>query len=299
MDKLKAKLIKDAKIARYSQKETVEEYYSERFDEPIGHIRDVVERKIVLNNTFGKVLDGGCGPGRFALRLTETKADVVGIDTSWEMLSFAASKSNNDKNISFVRGDLETLPFKDDFFDSVVSIRVLFHFSDYKNVVREFLRVLKPGGRIVVQLYSGDKQIRRNPVLKWVVQTGFYRWMLVINEKFFNLIRGKRTSGLMKGDRKGPAYEFNAEVSFPNCRKFLEKQGAKFIRCYTYDFPNSIWFKNRLLRGGGIINFILSFKPFFWAFYLLEIYCLRFLPAWLSHQYIIVMEKKWDRSNNK
>ncbi|UCH72353.1 MAG: hypothetical protein JSW62_02050, partial [Thermoplasmatales archaeon] len=64
MDKLKAQLIKDAKIARYSQKKTVEEYYSERFNEPIGLIRDVVEKKIVLDNAFGKVLDGGCGPGR-------------------------------------------------------------------------------------------------------------------------------------------------------------------------------------------------------------------------------------------
>jgi len=292
MENSKVQIIKKAKIERYSQKKTVEEYYSERFNEPIGRIRDKVEKKIVLDNAFGRVLDGGCGPGRFALILADKERDVVGIDSSWEMLSYAFQNSDNNKKTNFIRGNLEYLPLKDNSFDSVVSIRVLFHIPDYEKILREFLRVLKPGGRIIVQMYSGDTQIHKFHLLRWFVHTAFYEWILVINDKLFEMIKSKKISHSLYEGRRGVAYEFHSHVSYEDCREFLEKQGTRFIRRYTYDFPNSIWFKNKLLRGGGIINFLLSFKVFFWMFYLLEVYCFRFLPAWLSHQYIIVVEKR-------
>lgn len=290
MKNSEAHIIKKAKIERYSHKKTVEEYYSERFYEPIGMIRDRVEKKIVLSNVLGRVLDGGCGPGRFSLKLADEKREVVGIDTSWEMLSYASQ--NSDKKINFTRGNLEDLPFRDNSFDSVISIRVLFHIPDYKNVVKEFLRVLKPNGRIIIQMYSGDENIRQNLFLKWFIQSSLYKWILEKNDIFFDVVRGKRPSKSTYQNRKGPAYDFHSLVSYKECKDFLEKQGTRYFRRYTYDLANSIWFQNRLLRGGGIINFLLSFKLFFWFFYFLEIYFFRFFPTGLSHQYIIVMEKK-------
>ena len=70
-----------------------------------------------------RVLDLGCGKGRFATRLAESGAEVVGIDLSAAMLAEA-------KGLARVRGSARRLPFASATFDAVVAVEVFEHLAD-------------------------------------------------------------------------------------------------------------------------------------------------------------------------
>jgi ubiquinone/menaquinone biosynthesis C-methylase UbiE len=104
-----------------------------------------------------KILDVGTGTGFLLLPLVKLGHDVVGIDISEGMLSVA--KKNAEKmglNIDVRIGDAEALAFDDNTFDVVVSRWVLWTLPHPQKAIGEWLRVLKPGGRV----YAFDTEWR-------------------------------------------------------------------------------------------------------------------------------------------
>src|SRR6185295_10013732 len=97
--------------------------------------------------------------GRFAIPLARHRSNsVVAIDYSVDMLTLnrsLASKGGVD-GIKYVRGDVEHLPFLSNRFEAVVSITVVRHFPEWRDVLQEYIRVLKPGGALVFEMCSGD-----------------------------------------------------------------------------------------------------------------------------------------------
>ena len=93
------------------------------------------------------VLDAGCGTGRHVQTILDqlNPASVVGVDLAERMLDMARRRSF-DNRVSFMRGNLLSLPFADNSFDAVVAIWTLETMSQPSRAVQEFLRVLKPGG---------------------------------------------------------------------------------------------------------------------------------------------------------
>ncbi len=92
-----------------------------------------------------RVLDLGCGDGRFCRMLAERGASCVGIDVTPEMVSTAHERNPGD----FALSDAARLPFQDGTFDVVVSYITLVDIPDYRGAIGECARVLKPGGSIV------------------------------------------------------------------------------------------------------------------------------------------------------
>jgi ubiquinone/menaquinone biosynthesis C-methylase UbiE len=91
-----------------------------------------------------KVLDAGCGRYlRFCKDLSGI-AEVVGIDLETTL------ETDNRRPPFGVRGDVSRLPFPDGHFDMVISRSVIEHLEDPGLVFREFSRVLRPGGKVVV-----------------------------------------------------------------------------------------------------------------------------------------------------
>jgi ubiquinone/menaquinone biosynthesis C-methylase UbiE len=101
-----------------------------------------------------RILDAGCGTGSFEKFISEKPLPPItieAIDFSEGMLSQAAEKCSDLGFATFAHGDLgERLPFPDATFDRIVSINVLYAVPDWRATVRELVRVLKPGGLLVV-----------------------------------------------------------------------------------------------------------------------------------------------------
>ncbi len=98
----------------------------------------------------GRALDVGCGTGDMAglMRKERPNAQIVGVDLSPDMLEVAEEKYKKDPRMSFFQADASELPFEDAEFDTAVISFALRNTSDYKKVLSEMIRVVKPGGRI-------------------------------------------------------------------------------------------------------------------------------------------------------
>jgi len=95
------------------------------------------------------IFDAGCGTGVFTIDFLAHGAQVVGLDISAPMLTFARSKTGNYSFFA-VRGCMEHLPFKDNSFDKAVSVTALEFIADAKSAVNELFRVTRPKGLVVV-----------------------------------------------------------------------------------------------------------------------------------------------------
>jgi ubiquinone/menaquinone biosynthesis C-methylase UbiE len=97
------------------------------------------------------VLDAGCGTGILAAQVADHAERVVGMDISRSMLRVARARqvARGKKNIDFIAGNAEALPFRDGSFDCVVSSAALYN-TRLDRSLPELRRVVRPGGRIVV-----------------------------------------------------------------------------------------------------------------------------------------------------
>jgi ubiquinone/menaquinone biosynthesis C-methylase UbiE len=99
--------------------------------------------------TGRRVLDVGCGTGRFAVALSE-RAKVWGVDESPEMLEVARARA---PGVRFKEASAYALPFKDGWFERATMWLVV-HLLDRRRAYAEIRRVLGPGGRIAVATFD-------------------------------------------------------------------------------------------------------------------------------------------------
>ncbi len=117
-----------------------DKYYSGRkFHDSL--YMDLIKKHLIPGQ---RVLDAGCGRYlKFSKELSSI-ATVVGIDLETTL------ETENRLSPFGVRGDVSRLPFPACHFDVVISRSVIEHLEDPPQVFREFARVLKPGGKVVV-----------------------------------------------------------------------------------------------------------------------------------------------------
>jgi len=114
-----------------------------------------------------RVLDVGCGPGTFARMLaaaTGPEGSVVGIDAAPEMTEYASRRARRLTNCRFQPGAAQSIPFPDAAFDVVVSSLAMHHVPEQERgrAVREMLRVLRPGGTLLLADYRpGEGMLSR------------------------------------------------------------------------------------------------------------------------------------------
>lgn len=146
------------------------EYWNRKWKLREEHLREKVtldgsdgekefDREILKQARGKKVLDVGCGPGEFSLRVSKIAKSVTGIDASRVALEFAKRKlaRSGFKNVTLRHGDARKLPFPDESFDLVYSRRG--PGSDSRRTLTEILRVLRRGGTFMeITIGERDKQ---------------------------------------------------------------------------------------------------------------------------------------------
>lgn len=97
----------------------------------------------------GRLLDIGCGTGAFLRAITDLVAAADGVDLSAGMIAAAERRAQHEPKLRFTKIDGPKLPFADETFDVVTSV-LSFRYLDWDPIIAEVLRVLKPGGRLLV-----------------------------------------------------------------------------------------------------------------------------------------------------
>jgi SAM-dependent methyltransferase len=104
------------------------------------------------------VLDAGCGMGRYTEVASRCGARVIGIDLSRAVESARKNLADRE-NVQIFQASIFKLPFPDETFDFIYSIGVLHHTPNCEAAFRSLVRLLKPGGKIVIWLYSGYNRL--------------------------------------------------------------------------------------------------------------------------------------------
>ena len=150
-----------------------------------------------------RVLDVACGTGDLTLAFADEGAgQVLGLDFTFDMLALAMRKRRRRKAnqsgvaISFHAGDAMRLPLRDECVDVVSIAFGIRNVTDPATAVREFARVLSPGGRLIILEFS----MPRNRLF-----AAFYRYY------FLNIM--PRTASLIASDRTGAYYYLPRSVN--------------------------------------------------------------------------------------
>ncbi len=106
--------------------------------------------KLIAGNGAGTVLDVGTGTGFLAMLAAGLGYETSGVDISGEMLAIGKKKAGlRHLQIRYEQCPCEKLIFEDNSFDAVINCRVMWTLPDPESAVKEWMRVLKPGGRII------------------------------------------------------------------------------------------------------------------------------------------------------
>jgi demethylmenaquinone methyltransferase / 2-methoxy-6-polyprenyl-1,4-benzoquinol methylase len=171
------------------------------------------ELQAVLNDPDALVLDVACGTGDLSIELQRgSPAKVIGTDFCRPMLAVAADKNAGEGlTIPYVEADAMRLAFANDTFDALTIAFGLRNLPNFENGLRELLRVLKPGGRLVVLECSHP----RLPVFRQAYE--FY---------FSTLL--PRIGGIVSGSKSAYQYLPQSVSKFPDQRSLaalMEKAG--------------------------------------------------------------------------
>lgn len=161
----------EAMVDRYD----IDRYYER--SHPI--VRWIEQRRLETLRLFAaarpndRILEVGVGGGHVLAKFPDHKR--TGIDLSPTMLGRARRRLGND--VELLQGSADQLPFEDNTFDVVLCTEVLEHVVDPNRVVRELMRVARPGARVVVSIPNeaiidrAKRLIRRLPIVRTLLRT--------------------------------------------------------------------------------------------------------------------------------
>jgi ubiquinone/menaquinone biosynthesis C-methylase UbiE len=220
---------------RQKCRQLYEKYYAGRkfYD---SHYRDLIRKYLRPGE---RLLDAGCGRYMKFCKEFAGAAEVVGIDLERVL-------ETDNKTAPFgVRGDLGHLPFPSEHFDIVISRSVIEHLPDPEQVFREFYRVLRSGGRVVIVTPN------KYDYVSLIAALTPYRIHRLLVSKIF---------GVPEDDVFPTLYRAN---TLSGIRRALKraKLAEKEFRMVNH-YPAYLMFSPVLFRLGVLYERITSLRPF-------------------------------------
>lgn len=197
--------IKNLNISHYSGEVP---YYTQ------APLREVEKRLLISIPKRSKILDVGCGSGRFSIGAAQVGHNVTGIDITPAAIAAATEKAKklHLSNVDYLVGDMTELPFGDDEFDYVFcprfSINAVATFKKRKKAIDEMIRVVKPGGTVYIESFN-KLYLGRGPILP--LRNLLRDFVREISIVWHRLIE-KEYNGLLPGDI---VYKSNKVASAP------------------------------------------------------------------------------------
>jgi ubiquinone/menaquinone biosynthesis C-methylase UbiE len=142
-------------IAAFNEQVQYFQMMAEHHREQGGAALEPEVRHLMMRHARGQILDAGCGEGSIALWLAEQIPDtlVYGVDVSQIGIEMACRRKR--PNTEFLVANLKQMPFPEGHFDFIYSQSVLEHIVGYRDAIKEWYRVLKPGGDLLIRVTNG------------------------------------------------------------------------------------------------------------------------------------------------
>lgn len=165
--------------------ENSKDYDAQRYVEPHHRMQEELRTNLMLDllglGPQMSVADVATGTGRGALLMAPHVAHVTAIDGTAAMLDLAKAKAADQgiTNLEFLNCDAFELELPDAHFDRVMSLNFLHLFLPVKRqamLVAEMARVLKPGGKLLIELDNGLHGGPLGIIRKYIVQDIGYNW---------------------------------------------------------------------------------------------------------------------------
>mgnify|MGYP003305196945 FL=1 len=174
------------------------------------------------------ILDEACGTCDFTIEIAKGApqgSKVTGIDLSEGMLQIGREKCRKEGITAELQtGDCEAMPYEDETFDRIGVAFGVRNFENLPKGLTEMLRVLKPGGKLVILELS----IPRNPIIRWCYKLYFLKILPAIG-------------GWVSGNRGAYEYLPSSVLRFPAPEKFMEMmQEAGFEQVRKKSFTMGI-----------------------------------------------------------
>lgn len=212
-----------------------------------------------------KILEAGCGIGRWVIPLTKEKYDVTGIEIEKEAIDII-KRNYPDKTLTLIHGDIFNMEFPDSTFDVVLSLGVLEHFENYSiqvKAINEHKRVLKEGGvlLITVPYFSIFRALFHVPyktivslVRKLRGETEFFTEYRYRKSTFKKIIERNNLKVIdVVFDELLPPYNFGLTVGSPISKYFVAKDGVQYkLNNFGIRFFKTLWEVHPCLISGGV-----------------------------------------------
>ena len=119
---------------------------------PAGYALRVRLQRVLelMDQPRGKVLDVGCGPGILARELLNSGYDVWGVDASPSMIEQCRKQFEKNNRAHFTTGDAKSLPFPEEFFDTVICMGVIGSVTAGESALKEMARIVKKNGTLLI-----------------------------------------------------------------------------------------------------------------------------------------------------
>lgn len=202
-------------------------------------------RRIWKIKNSGMVLDAGCGTGYLSELIARRNKASAGIDIDLESLRLAAL---NAKTVFFTQADLRHIPFHDTIFQAVVASEVLEHLPEECLALKEFYRVLRKNGELIITVPSSEgilsssalrKTGHNSPGTEYHYRDGYsYRELsTILTKEGFKIQKHAYSTGLFSEviiEFSKVVFLKKAKTSFSGQSQARKISGSKLFKIYAF-----------------------------------------------------------------